>query len=172
MSELSELYQQVILDHNKKPRNFRKLENANHTAEGYNPLCGDQLTIYVNLDNDGVREIAFEGSGCAISKAAASMMTQAVKGKSKEQAEELFKEFHSMVTGELDEETEENSLGNLKIFAGVRDFPVRVKCATLPWHTMQAALNNEERVSTEYETGRGRARVALIQPSRKVDSAQ
>ncbi len=149
MSELSELYQQVILDHNKKPRNFRKLENANHTAEGYNPLCGDQLTIYVNLDNDGVREIAFEGSGCAISKAAASMMTQAVKGKSKEQAEELFKEFHSMVTGELDEETEENSLGNLKIFAGVRDFPVRVKCATLPWHTMQAALNNEELVSTE-----------------------
>lgn len=149
MSELSELYQQVILDHNKKPRNFRKLENANHTAEGYNPLCGDQLTIYVSLDNDAVQEIAFVGSGCAISKAAASMMTQAVKGKTKEQAEELFKEFHSMVTGELDEETEENSLGNLKIFAGVRDFPVRVKCATLPWHTMQAALNNEELVSTE-----------------------
>lgn len=149
MSELSELYQQVILDHNKKPRNFRKLENANHTAEGYNPLCGDQLTIYVKLDHSSIQEIAFEGSGCAISKAAASMMTQAVKGKSREQAEELFKEFHSMVTGELDEETEENSLGNLKIFAGVRDFPVRVKCATLPWHTMQAALNNEERTSTE-----------------------
>jgi nitrogen fixation NifU-like protein len=149
MSELSELYQQVILDHNKKPRNFRKLEDANHTAEGFNPLCGDQLTIYVNLDDNAVKEIAFEGSGCAISKAAASMMTQAVKGKSKEQAEELFKEFHSMVTGELDEEVDENSLGNLKIFAGVRDFPVRVKCATLPWHTMHAALNNEERVSTE-----------------------
>ncbi len=149
MSELSELYQQVILDHNKKPRNFRKLENANHTADGYNPLCGDQLTIYVNLAGDAVQEISFEGSGCAISKAAASMMTQVVKGKSKEQAEELFKEFHSMVTGELDEETEENSLGNLKIFAGVRDFPVRVKCATLPWHTMYAALNNEEHVSTE-----------------------
>ncbi|HKR14568.1 MAG TPA: SUF system NifU family Fe-S cluster assembly protein [Pyrinomonadaceae bacterium] len=149
MSELSELYQQVILDHNKKPRNFRKLETANHTAEGYNPLCGDQLTIYVNLAGDSVQEIAFEGSGCAISKAAASMMTQAVKGKSKEQVEELFREFHSMVTGELDEETQENSLGNLKIFAGVRDFPVRVKCATLPWHTMHAALNNEERVSTE-----------------------
>lgn len=149
MSELSELYQQVILDHNKKPRNFRKLENANHTAEGYNPLCGDHLTIYVNLAGDAVEEIAFEGSGCAISKAAASMMTQAVKGKSKEQVEELFQEFHSMVTGELDEETEENSLGNLRIFAGVRDFPVRVKCATLPWHTMHAALNNEERVSTE-----------------------
>jgi len=149
MSELSELYQQVILDHNKKPRNFRKLENANHTAEGYNPLCGDHLTIYVNVADDAVQEIAFEGSGCAISKAAASMMTQAVKGKTREQTEELFKEFHSMVTGELDEETEENSLGNLKIFAGVRDFPVRVKCATLPWHTMQAALNKQDRVSTE-----------------------
>ena len=149
MSELSELYQQVILDHNKKPRNFRKLENASHTAEGYNPLCGDQLTIYLNVANDAVQEIAFEGSGCAISKAAASMMTQALKGKSKEQAEELFKEFHSMVTGELNEETDENSLGNLKIFAGVREFPVRVKCATLPWHTLHAALNKEDQVSTE-----------------------
>ncbi len=149
MSELSELYQQVILDHNKKPRNFRKLEQANHSAEGYNPLCGDHLTVYLALENGAVKEIAFEGSGCAISKAAASMMTQAVKGKSKEQAEELFTEFHSMVTGELDEETHENSLGTLKIFAGVREFPVRVKCATLPWHTLHAALNNEEHVSTE-----------------------
>ena len=148
MSELSELYQQVILDHNKKPRNFRKLENPDRSAEGYNPLCGDQLTVYVNLTDDSVREIAFEGSGCAISKASASMMTQAVKGKSKEQIEELFKEFHSMVTGELDEETE-NHLGNLKIFAGVREFPVRVKCATLPWHTMHAALHNQDHVSTE-----------------------
>jgi|SRR5215203_413664 len=149
MSELSELYQQVILDHNKKPRNFRKLDHANHSAEGYNPLCGDQLTIYLALENDQVKEVAFEGSGCAISKASASMMTQAVKGKSKEQAEKLFKEFHLMVTGELDEETQENSLGNLKIFAGVREFPVRVKCATLPWHTMHAALNNKEQISTE-----------------------
>jgi nitrogen fixation NifU-like protein len=149
MSELSELYQQVILDHNKKPRNFRKLESANHTAEGYNPLCGDQLTIYLNLENDRVTDVGFEGSGCAISKASASMMTQAVKGKSKEQAENLFKEFHSMVTGELDEENEENTLGNLRIFAGVREFPVRVKCATLPWHTMHAALNKEDQVSTE-----------------------
>ena len=149
MSELSELYQQVILDHNKKPRNFRKLENANYSAEGYNPLCGDHLTVYVNVADDAVQEIAFEGSGCAISKAAASMMTQALKGKSTAQAEELFRAFHSMVTGELDEETEENSLGNLKIFAGVRDFPVRVKCATLPWHTMHAALNKQEQVSTE-----------------------
>lgn len=149
MSELSELYQQVILDHNKKPRNFRKPETANYSAEGYNPLCGDHLTVYMNLEDDSVKDVGFEGSGCAISKASASMMTQAVKGKSKEQAENLFKEFHSMVTGELDEETEENSLGNLKIFAGVREFPVRVKCATLPWHTMHAALNKQDQISTE-----------------------
>jgi nitrogen fixation protein NifU and related proteins len=149
MSELSELYQQVILDHNKKPRNFRKPEAANYSAEGSNPLCGDQLTVYLNVEDDLVKEVGFEGSGCAISKAAASMMTQAVKGKSKEQAENLFNEFHLMVTGELDEETQENNLGNLKIFAGVREFPVRVKCATLPWHTMHAALNQQEQVSTE-----------------------
>jgi nitrogen fixation NifU-like protein len=149
MSELSELYQQVILDHNKKPRNFRKLEGANHSAEGFNPLCGDQLTVYLSLEGDAVQEISFEGSGCAISKAAASMMTQAVKGKSKQEAEKLFTEFHGMVTGELDEETAPNNLGNLKIFSGVRDFPVRVKCASLPWHTMHAALNNEPIVSTE-----------------------
>ncbi|HEX6648152.1 MAG TPA: SUF system NifU family Fe-S cluster assembly protein [Pyrinomonadaceae bacterium] len=149
MSELSELYQQVILDHNKKPRNFRKPEATNHSAEGFNPLCGDQLTVYINLDGDQVTDVGFEGSGCAISKASASMMTQAVKGKSKEQAETLFKEFHSMVTGELDEETEENHLGNLKIFAGVREFPVRVKCATLPWHTMHAALNKQDQTTTE-----------------------
>ena len=149
MSELSELYQQVILDHNKKPRNFRKLENANYSAEGYNPLCGDQLVVYLDLENDLVKDVAFEGSGCAISKASASMMTQAVKGKSREHAEKLFNEFHSMVTGELNEETEDNQLGNLKIFAGVREFPVRVKCASLPWHTLHAALNKENQVSTE-----------------------
>ena len=149
MSELSELYQQVILDHNKKPRNFRKLDTANHSAEGYNPLCGDQLTVYLSIEDEVVKDVGFEGSGCAISKASASMMTQAVKGKSKEQAETLFKEFHSMVTGELDEESEDNSLGNLKIFAGVREFPVRVKCATLPWHTMHAALNQQDQISTE-----------------------
>jgi nitrogen fixation NifU-like protein len=149
MSELSELYQQVILDHNKKPRNFHKLEAANHSAEGYNPLCGDHLTVYLNLEDDVVQDVSFEGSGCAISKAAASMMTQAVKGKDKKTAVELFGEFHRMVTGELDEESEENHLGNLKIFAGVREFPVRVKCATLPWHTLHAALNNTQTVSTE-----------------------
>jgi nitrogen fixation protein NifU and related proteins len=153
MSELSELYQQVILDHNKKPRNFRKLETANHSAEGFNPLCGDQLTVYLNLEDDAVKEISFEGSGCAISKAAASMMTQAVKGKSKQQAEQLFNEFHGMVTGDEDSDEDEDKaserLGNLRVFAGVREFPVRVKCATLPWHTMHAALNNQELVSTE-----------------------
>jgi nitrogen fixation NifU-like protein len=149
MSELSELYQQVILDHNKKPRNFKKLEDAEFSAEGYNPLCGDQLTVYLNLDDGVVRDISFEGSGCAISKAAASMMTQAVKKKSKAEAEQLFQEFHSMVTGELDEEVEGNHLGNLKIFAGVRDFPVRVKCATLAWHTLHAALNKQNQVTTE-----------------------
>jgi len=149
MSELSELYQQVILDHNKKPRNFKKLENAAFSAEGYNPLCGDQLTVYLSLDDGVVSDISFEGSGCAISKAAASMMTQAVKRKTKAEAEQLFQEFHSMVTGELDEEVEENHLGNLRIFAGVRDFPVRVKCATLAWHTLHAALNKQNQVTTE-----------------------
>lgn len=149
MSELSELYQQVILDHNKKPRNFRKMEDANHSAEGYNPLCGDQLKVYLNLKDDTVKDISFEGSGCAISKAAASMMTQAVKGKTKEDVETLFSEFHKMVTGEVGEESTPNQLGNLKIFAGVREFPVRVKCATLAWHTLHSALNNQELVSTE-----------------------
>lgn len=148
MSELSELYQQVILDHNKKPRNFRKLENANRSAEGVNPLCGDHLTVYLDLENDAVKEISFEGSGCAISKAAASMMTQAVKGKTKEEAELLFKQFHGMVTAE-DESADSSKLGNLEIFSGVREFPVRVKCATLPWHTLHAALNKQGLVSTE-----------------------
>src|SRR5438067_1299958 len=149
MSELSELYQAVILDHNKKPRNFHKLENPTHTAEGFNPLCGDQLNVYLQLEDDQVKDISFEGSGCAIWKASASMMTQAVKGKTKTEAEQLFDEFHRMVTGQLDEETQPNDLGRLKIFAGVREFPVRVKCATLSWHTLLAALNNRGKVSTE-----------------------
>ncbi|HKQ52740.1 MAG TPA: SUF system NifU family Fe-S cluster assembly protein [Pyrinomonadaceae bacterium] len=149
MSELSELYQQVILDHNKKPRNFRRIEDANRHAEGYNPLCGDQLTVYMQLEDEVVKDVSFEGSGCAISKAAASMMTQSVKGKSKQEAETLFGEFHRMVTGELDEAAESHTLGRLTIFAGVRDFPARVKCASLPWHTMHAALNNQGETSTE-----------------------
>jgi nitrogen fixation NifU-like protein len=149
MTELSELYQQVILDHNKKPRNFRKLETANRTAEGYNPLCGDQLHIYLDVEDDQVKDISFEGSGCAIFKASASMMTQAVKGKTRQESEALFNEFHRLVTGELDEEAEENHLGKLKIFAGVREYPVRVKCATLSWHTMKAALEGEDKATTE-----------------------
>lgn len=150
MSELSELYQQVILDHNKKPRNFQRLASANRMAEGQNPLCGDELTVYLELDDDQrVKDISFEGSGCAISKAAASMMTQSIKGKTKEEAEALFTEFHQMVTGALDEERTENNLGRLKIFAGVRDYPARVKCASLSWHTMRAALEGEAVASTE-----------------------
>lgn len=149
MSELSELYQQVILDHNKKPRNFHKLDEANRTAEGYNPLCGDQLTVYMLLEDEVVKEISFEGQGCAISKAAASMMTQSVKGKTKEDAETLFNEFHKMVTGQLDLEAEPNQLGRLTIFSGVRDFPARVKCASLSWHTMHAALHGQGATSTE-----------------------
>ena len=150
MSELSELYQQVILDHNKKPRNFQKLEGANRVSEGFNPLCGDQLTVYMLMDEGLVRDLSFVGTGCAISKAAASMMTQAVKGKTREEAQVLFDEFHRMVTGELDAESDENHLGRLKIFAGVRDYPARVKCASLPWHTMHAALEGEDTVSTEH----------------------
>ena len=149
MSELSELYQQVILDHNKKPRNFQRLEGANRSAEGFNPLCGDQLTVYLRMDEGVVREVSFVGTGCAISKASASMMTQAVKGKTREETLALFDEFHRMVTGELDEESEPNQLGHLKIFAGVRDYPARVKCASLPWHTMHAALEGEESATTE-----------------------
>ncbi|HEV2764007.1 MAG TPA: SUF system NifU family Fe-S cluster assembly protein [Pyrinomonadaceae bacterium] len=149
MSELSELYQQVILDHNKKPRNFRKLETANAHAEGFNPLCGDQLTVYLEMDAGRVNEVSFEGSGCAISKASASMMTQSVKGKTREEAETLFREFHGMVTGEFDEASGPNNLGRLTIFAGVRDYPARVKCASLPWHTLRAALAGEQSATTE-----------------------
>lgn len=149
MSELNDLYQEVILEHNKNPRNFREIENATHHADGHNPLCGDQLKVYLNLENDKVTDVSFIGSGCAISKASASMMTQALKGKSRKEAEVLFEEFHRMVTGKLDLETDENHLGKLKIFAGVLEFPARVKCASLSWHTVHAALNNEEIVSTE-----------------------
>src|SRR5918912_1767749 len=149
MSELSELYQQVIVDHNKKPRNFKRLADANRTAEGYNPLCGDQLSVYMRVEGDVVQDVSFEGSGCAISKASASMMTQSVKGKTRAEAETLFDEFHRMVLGELDEEATPNQLGRLKIFAGVREFPARVKCASLSWHTMHAALNDGGATTTE-----------------------
>lgn len=149
MSELNDLYQETILEHNKNPRNFREIEGADSEADGRNPLCGDALRVYLKMDGDVVSDVAFKGSGCAISKASASMMTQAVRGKTKAEAEELFNEFHSMVTGGLDIETDENHLGKLRIFAGVLEFPARVKCASLSWHTMNAALHGEEEVSTE-----------------------
>ena len=149
MSELNDLYQEVILEHNKNPRNFREIEDAEKQADGNNPLCGDALRVYIKMDGDTVSDVAFKGSGCAISKASASMMTQTVKGKSREEAEVLFDEFHKMVTGEMDAETEDNHLGKLKIFAGVLEFPARVKCASLSWHTLHAALNGEDVISTE-----------------------
>jgi nitrogen fixation protein NifU and related proteins len=150
MGDLSELYQQVILDHNRKPRNFKVLEHPTRKQEGYNPLCGDQFTLYLGMDGDVITEIGFQGSGCAISKASASMMTTMVKGKTKAEAEEMFDEFQRMVRGKLDFESTPNHLGRLKIFAGVREFPARVKCASLSWHTLHAALEGaDEPVSTE-----------------------
>lgn len=149
MSDLNDLYQETILEHNKNPRNFREIEGADSEADGRNPLCGDALRVYLKMDGDVVSDVAFKGSGCAISKASASMMTQAVRGKTKAEAEELFNEFHGMVTGGLDVETDENHLGKLRIFSGVLEFPSRVKCASLSWHTMNAALHGEEEVSTE-----------------------
>ncbi len=149
MSELNDLYQEVILDHNKNPRNFREIESATQTADGHNPLCGDALKVYLEMEDEKVKDVAFLGSGCAISKASASMMTQTVKGKTREEAERMFNEFHQMVTGELNTETDENTLGKLKIFSGVLEFPARVKCASLSWHTLHAALNGKEEISTE-----------------------
>src|SRR5580765_4473240 len=150
MADLSELYQQVILDHNRKPRNFKVLETANRKQEGYNPLCGDQFTLYLDMDGELIKDIGFQGSGCAISKASASMMTTMVKGKTKAEAVEIFDQFHRMIKGELDLESTPNHVGRLKIFAGVREFPARVKCASLSWHTLRAALEGvDEPVSTE-----------------------
>ncbi|MCK9212494.1 MAG: SUF system NifU family Fe-S cluster assembly protein [Ignavibacteriaceae bacterium] len=149
-SELRELYQQVILDHNKSPRNFKKLEDANHHAEGHNPLCGDHLDVYLQLENDVVKDISFIGNGCAISKSSASLMTAIVKGKTKEEAEHLFEKFHDLVTGNLKDANEIEALGKLAVFQGVQEFPARVKCASLAWHTLHNALNNkEEKISTE-----------------------
>jgi nitrogen fixation NifU-like protein len=147
MSELSDLYQEVILDHNRRPRNFHVLAGASHSAEGYNPLCGDRLTLYLKVDGDTIEEVSFEGAGCAISKASASMMTDALKGRSIADADALFDRFHRMVTTPPSEPVED--LGKLSAFAGVREFPVRVKCASLAWHTLKAALSREPRTSTE-----------------------
>ncbi len=150
MADLNELYQQVILDHNKKPRNFKALDTPSLTQEGHNPLCGDHITLQLELDGEVVKDVGFLGSGCAISKASSSMMTAAVKGKTRDEIEVMADEFVKMVRGELDPEAEENHLGRLKIFAGVKEFPARVKCAALSWRTVQAAIHETpEAVSTE-----------------------
>ena len=147
MSELTDLYQEVILDHNRRPRNFHALANASHRAEGYNPLCGDRLTLYLSVSEGVITEAAFEGAGCAISKASASMMTETLKGKTLAEADALFQRFHRMVTTPPDQPVED--MGKLSSLAGVREFPVRVKCASLAWHTFKAALLNEAITSTE-----------------------
>ena len=152
MSELRDLYQQVILDHNKKPRNFRVLAGANRTAEGYNPLCGDEITLYLSVEDGVIKDAAFQGKGCAISKASASMMTDGVIGKPVDEAEALFHRVHAMLTGDVgaSANTSGDGLGKLAVFGGVREFPSRIKCATLPWHTLRAALSGAgEPVSTE-----------------------
>jgi nitrogen fixation NifU-like protein len=150
MSDLRELYQEVILEHNRSPRNFQKLGAANRTAEGYNPLCGDQITLYLQLEGDVIRGIGFQGSGCAISKASASMMTSSLKGKTRAEAEALFEKFHKLVTGDPGATPDLEGLGKLAVFSGVCEFPIRVKCASLPWHTLRAALEGKaEPVSTE-----------------------
>ena len=149
MSDLRELYQQVILDHNRNPRNFKELPNATKRVDGYNPLCGDHYTIFVNLEGDTIKDIGFIGSGCAISKASASVMSSTVKGKSKDQAVELFDTFHRLVTGDSSG-LDAADLGRLAAFSGVSEFPARVKCATLAWHTLRNALEGADQVvSTE-----------------------
>jgi nitrogen fixation NifU-like protein len=147
MSDLSDLYQEVILDHNKRPRNFRTLDRPSHQAEGFNPLCGDRLNLFLQVDDERITDVAFQGAGCAISKASASLMTDEVKGRSVAEARELFERFHRMVTTPPDRPVED--LGKLSALAGVREFPVRIKCASLAWHTLKAALEKSARVSTE-----------------------
>jgi nitrogen fixation NifU-like protein len=150
MTDLRDLYKQIILDHNRSPRNFHALDDANRQAEGNNPLCGDVLTVFVRVEDDTIADIGFQGSGCAISQASASLMTEAVKGKSCEEANRLFRAFHAMVTGSGAGEERPKSLGKLAALGGVRRFPVRVKCANLPWHTLHAALEQSGKpVSTE-----------------------
>ena len=149
MSDLRELYQEVILDHSRRPRNLGVLPAANRTAEGYNPLCGDRLSVYLKMDGDVISEIRFQGSGCAISKASASLMTDGVRGKTIAEVRRLFTQFHKMVAGEADPPPID-ALGKLKVFAGVREYPTRVKCATLAWHTLRAAVEaSDTLVSTE-----------------------
>ncbi len=143
MSDLTDLYQEVILDHNRRPRNFATLPDASHSAEGYNPLCGDKLHLYLKLDGDRITQATFEGSGCAISKASASLMTEAVKGRTVEEATTIFEQFHQLVTGTREADLDDEVLGKLAVLGGVREFPVRVKCASLAWHTLKAALSGK-----------------------------
>jgi nitrogen fixation NifU-like protein len=152
-ADLRDLYQEVILDHSKRPRNFKPLPGANRSAEGYNPLCGDRETVYLTLEGDRVQDVAFEGAGCAISTASASMMTERVKGMTKKDAEALFETFRALITGAAPPNGGPD-LEKLEVFTGVREYPVRIKCATLPWHTLKAALNGEAKtVSTELSEG-------------------
>src|SRR3954470_24515005 len=146
------LYQELILDHNRKPKNFREMEHADHEVLGHNPLCGDQLTLWLKMDGDRIADVSFKGQGCAISKASASMMTTAVKGKNREEAESMFTRFHDLVTGKLSE-AEAKELGSLRAFGGVSKFPLRVKCASLAWHTLKSALEGGGTVSTETSEG-------------------
>lgn len=150
MSELSDLYQEVILDHNRRPRNFYKIEDADRVAEGTNPLCGDQVTVYAKIDGDVIQDLSFQGHGCAIAKASASMMTASLKGKTTQEAHALFERVHEMLTGAMDPDAAEAEVGRLAVLSGVRQYPVRVKCASLSWHALRAALRGtEQRVSTE-----------------------
>ena len=145
----NDLYQQIILEHNKKPRNFKELDGATHFAEGYNPLCGDHLKIYLIIKNNIVEDVSFIGDGCAISKASASMMTQTLKGKNIEEAKILFDQFQKLIKGELNPQKDKNVLGKLTIFSGIWHYPARVKCASLSWHTMNGALEKKAKISTE-----------------------
>ena len=147
MTELRDLYQEVILDHNKAPHNYRQMTDASRVALGHNPLCGDKLTLFVRLDGDRIADAAFQGSGCAISKASASLMTDAVKGKTLGEAEALYGKFHELLTGPPDVKATGAGLGKLAVFSGVREFPARVKCATLAWHTLESALKNATEVA-------------------------
>lgn len=152
MNDLRELYQEVILDHSKKPRHFREMAEANHHADGHNPLCGDRVTVYLHVKGDVVEDVSFKGAGCSISTASASMMADALRGRSVTEVKALFDRFHELVTaepGDTGEAVDEAALGKLAVFAGVSEFPMRVKCATLAWHTMKAALEGDNKASTE-----------------------
>ena len=148
MSGLNDLYQEILLEHNSKPRNFKTIDEANQISEGYNPLCGDQITLSLKVVDGVIADVGFQGSGCAISRASASMMTQSIKGQSVEQAEYIFDAFHHMVT-EPDGEIDLDTLGDLETLSGVNEYPTRIKCAILPWHTMKAALDGDAQVTTE-----------------------